>query len=123
MGEVDRFKKAALHVIAQHLNTAQIGKLMEVFMKLDVNEDGQLTQQEIMDGIKGLGGSLPNDFMQVLMGIDTDGSGVIDYTEFLAASIDCKLYCQESSCWEAFCIFDRDGSGTISSDELELALD
>jgi calcium-dependent protein kinase len=120
--EVDRFKKAALHVIAQHLDTAQIGKLMEVFMKLDVNEDGQLTQQEIMDGIKGLGGSLPNDFMQVLMGIDTDGSGVIDYTEFLAASIDRKLYCQEHSCWEAFCIFDLDGDGTIAIDELSEAV-
>merc|ERR1711904_247775 len=121
--EGDRFKKAALHVIAQHLNTAQIEKLMEVFIKLDVNEDGQLTQQEIMDGIKGLGGSLPSDFMEVLMGVDTDGSGVIDYTEFLAASIDRKLYCQERSCWEAFCIFDLDGDGTIAIDELSKAVE
>merc|ERR1712054_641453 len=50
--EVDRFKKAALHVIAQHLNTPQLEKLMEVFIKLDVNEDGQLSQQEIVDGIR-----------------------------------------------------------------------
>jgi len=121
--KVDRFKKAALHVVAQHLNTAQIEKLMEVFIKLDVNEDGQLTQQEIMDGIKGLGGRLPSDFMEVLMGVDTDGSGVIDYTEFLAASIDRKLYCQERSCWEAFCIFDLDGDGTIAIDELSKAVE
>jgi calcium-dependent protein kinase len=120
--EVDRFKKAALHVIAQHLNTAQIGKLREVFVKLDVNEDGQLTQKEIMDGITALGGSLPSDFMEVLMGIDTDGSGLIDYTEFLAASIDRKLYCQEHSCWEAFCTFDLDGDGAIAIDELSKAV-
>merc|ERR1712224_1022115 len=70
----------------------------------------------------GLGGRLPSDFMEVLMGVDTDGSGVIDYTEFLAASIDRQLYCQERSCWEAFCIFDLDGDGTIAIDELSKAV-
>jgi len=121
--EVDRFKKAALHVIAQHLNNPEIEKLMEVFIKLDVNEDGQLSQQEIVDGIRRLGGSLPSDFTEVLTGIDTDGSGVIDYTEFLAASIDQKLYCQEQSCREAFSIFDLDGDGTIALDELSKAVE
>merc|ERR1719487_21661 len=96
---------------------------MEVFIKLDVNEDGQLTLQEITDGIQNAGLNLGSDFADVLRDIDTDGSGVIDYTEFLAASIDRKLYCQERSCWEAFCLFDLDGDGTIAIDELSKAVE
>jgi calcium-dependent protein kinase len=50
--------------------------------------------------------------------IDTDGSGQIDYTEFLAATLDRKAYLKEDVCWAAFRVFDRDGNGTISKQEL-----
>merc|ERR1712241_327832 len=55
---------------------------------------------------------------QILEEVDSDGSGFIDYTEFLAATLDCRTYCQEDLCWAAFRVFDRDGSGKISKDEL-----
>ncbi|CAE8598437.1 unnamed protein product, partial [Polarella glacialis] len=54
--------------------------------------------------------------------IDSDGSGVIDYTEFLAATLDKKAYMQEDVCWSAFRVFDRNGDGTISQDELKMVL-
>ena len=34
-----------------------------------------------------------------------------DYTEFLAAAMDKKLYLQRDFCWAAFSLFDQDGSG------------
>lgn len=37
-----------------------------------------------------------------------------DYTEFIAASIDHKLYEQEAVCNAAFRVFDLDGDGKIT---------
>ena len=53
---------------------------------------------------------------------DTDRSGFIDYTEFLAASIDRSKLLRRENIEAAFKAFDRDGSGTITSDEIRTVL-
>jgi len=54
----------------------------------------------------------------LLKGADTDGSGSIDYTEFLAATIDAQIYLRDDYLRTAFDMFDKDGSGKINKDEL-----
>merc|ERR1712185_662722 len=54
--------------------------------------------------------------------VDSDGSGQIDYTEFLAATLDKKIYLQQRVCWSAFRVFDKDCDGKISKEELGLVL-
>ncbi|CAE7266877.1 unnamed protein product [Symbiodinium necroappetens] len=52
-------------------------------------------------------------------------SGSLDYTEFLAATLDQKVYMQRDLsdvCWAAFRIFDLDGDGKITREELGKAL-
>merc|ERR1712190_448282 len=65
---------------------------------------------------------VPPDLQAILEDVDADGSGKIDYTEFLAATLDKKLYLQEQQCWSAFRVFDRNGDGRISLDELKNVL-
>ena len=43
---------------------------------------------------------------------------MIDYTEFIAASIDKNTYMQEAKLKDAFKLFDSDGSGKISKEEI-----
>jgi calcium-dependent protein kinase len=43
----NKLKRAALHVIATHLDEGQIKNLRALFMSLDVNGDGQLTVTEM----------------------------------------------------------------------------
>lgn len=115
----NQFRRAALHVIATHMNDEQIKHLKTLFAQLDVNGDGQLGLSEMKDGLIKAG--LQDDmthFEDILTGLDSDGSGSIDYTEFLAATLDKRQYLKEDVCWEAFQVFDKNGDGVIDRSEL-----
>merc|ERR550537_1250937 len=115
----NKLKKAALHVIASQLGEKQIKDLRETFMQLDHNGDGLLTASEMKEGLSKAGlKEIPADLQQILEEVDSDGSGVIDYTEFLAATLDKKVYMAEDTCWAAFRIFDRNGDGKICKEEI-----
>lgn len=117
-----KLKKAALHIIANQLNQEQIKTLKATFEALDANHDGTLSVKEISDGLKKANLKNLGDIDRIIEEIDADGSGVVDYTEFLAAALDKKTYTQEEVCWAAFRVFDLDGDGKISKAELEQVL-
>ena len=59
------------------------------------------------------------DDIDMAMGImDSNKNGYIDYTEFIAACLQSYNYLKENHLKTAFSYFDKDGSGTISLDEL-----
>ncbi|CAJ1388304.1 unnamed protein product [Effrenium voratum] len=119
----NKLKKAALHIIAGQLNEEQISKLRDVFMMIDGNGDGYLTVNELKEGLAKSGlKDVPPDLLQIMQEVDSDGSGNIDYTEFLAATLDKRMYIQEDVCWSAFRVFDRNGDGKISMEELQQVL-
>jgi calcium-dependent protein kinase len=89
-----------------------------------VNGDGQLSHQELKDGIS----TVPeinlsfDDIEKAMSVIDSNNNGVIDYTEFIAACMYSQDYTQEKQIKSAFQYFDKDGSGTITADELRQCL-
>jgi calcium-dependent protein kinase len=54
--------------------------------------------------------------------MDTNSSGSIDYTEFIAGCMQSYVYLKENNLKNAFEYFDKDGSGTITLDELKESL-
>jgi calcium-dependent protein kinase len=115
----NKLKKAVLVFIASRLNESDIKNLKEIFNTLDKNKDGTLTIDEVREGISKIENGKELDFEAILKSIDTDGSGAINYTEFLAATMDQKVYLKEERLYEAFRAFDKDGSGKISIDEVK----
>lgn len=116
--EFNKVKKAALTVVATQCSDSKIDALKNLFLSLDANKDGSLSITELKKGLKSVGVKIPKDLARVLEQVDTDGSGVLDYTEFLAATLDRKTYSQEGVVWAAFRKFDLDGSGSIDKAEL-----
>mmetsp|Transcript_4520 Transcript_4520/g.9083 ORF Transcript_4520/g.9083 Transcript_4520/m.9083 type:complete len:532 (-) Transcript_4520:16-1611(-) len=115
---MNKLKKASLNVIATQLTDNAIRELKEMFMAMDENNDGTLSVGELKEGLEKAGVAIPPDLQVMMDNIDTDGSGVIDYSEFMAATMDKRRYIQEDVCWRAFKTFDVDGSGTIDKYEL-----
>lgn len=120
----NKLKKAALQVIAGQLNEKEILMLRESFKALDENKDGTLTLTELKTGLERSGlEDIPSDLKQLMEEVDGDGSGQIDYTEFLAATIDKQVYAREEVMWSAFRTFDLDGDGRITMAELRKVLE
>jgi calcium-dependent protein kinase len=120
--QLNELKKAALQVIAQQLPDGEIDQLRKLFVGMDDNGDGQLTIVEVLEGLKKSGITVGVEMNEVLQSLDSDGSGKIDYTEFIAATLDRKKYIQEDRLWSAFRVFDLNGDGKISRAELAQVL-
>ena len=112
-----RLRKLALLCIASQCSDADIHSLRESFIKLDTNKDGTLSIAELQQGIATVPG-LDLQIEDMMREMDIDRSGRIDYSEFLASSIEEHIYLQEEKLCSAFKIFDRDNSGKISAVEL-----
>mmetsp|Transcript_59991 Transcript_59991/g.193128 ORF Transcript_59991/g.193128 Transcript_59991/m.193128 type:complete len:556 (-) Transcript_59991:194-1861(-) len=117
-----KLKQAAVTIVATQLTDERIETLKNMFMSMDHNSDGTLSVHELKQGLLQAGVACPENLDRLLQETDTDGSGVVDYTEFLAATMDRKLYHQESVVWTAFKKFDLNGSGSIDRQELSKVL-
>jgi len=59
---------------------------------------------------------------KILRVADIDGSGEIDYSEWLVATLNRRSLISDEKLQIAFSFFDKDGSGSISVDELKEVL-
>jgi len=118
-------KQATYAYIASQLLTKQEKEnLSKIFKQLDVNGDGKLSKEEILNGYdKFFGKSLDeNDVEKMFDAVDLDKSGFIDYSEFVIASMNEKALLTNEKLEAAFKMFDKDGSGSISSQEIKEVL-
>jgi len=63
--------------------------LQKAFKILDTNNDGMISKAELTVGLELIyGKNAVNEVDQIFDKIDIDGSGMIDYSEWVVATID-----------------------------------
>jgi calcium-dependent protein kinase len=117
-----RFKKAALTILARHIEDDQIKELTDAFERIDANSDGTLTLEEMKQACAEVGLTDVQEVSALFERLDVAHEGVVTYSEFIAGMMDQKACLKEADLWEAFRVFDVDGNGTISLAELQQIL-
>ncbi|XP_073008791.1 calcium-dependent protein kinase 3 [Typha latifolia] len=120
---MNRFKRRALRVIADHLSTEEVEDIKEMFKMMDTDNDGIVSHEELKTGLAKFGSHLAESEVQMLIeAVDTNGKGKLDYGEFLAVSLHLQRMANDEHLRKAFSYFDTDRNGYIEPEELRKAL-
>lgn len=117
-----KFEQATISfIINQLISKDERNELQKQFQEWDVNGDGVLSKEEIVEGYKKTYGTVDLDEIDnMIKSVDLDGNGVIDYNEFLNCTMNRDKIMSKANLEYAFKTFDKDGSGAISIDEIML---
>lgn len=94
----------------------------------DKDNNGVISMDEFRGVLQTLGQEPTEDELQMMMkSVDTDQNGVIDFDEFVVMMRnhlldEASMPTPEQELKEVFAVFDKDGDGYISVDELKQAL-
>ena len=123
----EKIQQATIGFIVHNIQqTEQVEKLKNIFEFLDINQDGELTYNEIKEAILKI---FPDEYMNeekinyIIDKMDENKDGVISYEEFLRVTIDEKILLEKSNLKMAFDKFDTNKDGKLSKEELANILD
>ena len=107
--------------MSQYISANDTKDLKEIFMVIDVDHDGKISQQElkneylkIMDEVEA-----EKIVQKVMDEVDSDKNGYIEYSEFLKANLDNKKIMSKENLNAAFRMFDKDEDGKINAEEVK----
>ena len=111
-------------IASQLVSKEETKDLEMVFKQMDKNGDGVLTKEEVMEGYEEVFGIQLNEdeIDRIFKNIDLDGSGALDYTEWVIGTLNDQVMLNNQKLKQAFEMFDKDKSGTISADEIKQML-
>ena len=119
----NKLKKAILAFIASRLSSEESSHLRNVFFNIDEDKNGYISfedfrkyvinEYDVDDLIEN-----EEELQKGFQGVDIDHNNQIDYTEFLAANLDEKIFLKTEKLKEAFRIFDINDNGAIKRDDI-----
>jgi len=104
------------------LNDQELDCLKEAFSLFDADHDGEITINELGRVMRNHGLNPTDDELRdMIRNVDKNSNGAIDFNEFIEMMLrrDSKI---EEDVLHAFRVFDRDGDGLISAEELKLTM-
>ncbi|XP_022081065.1 calmodulin-like [Acanthaster planci] len=106
--------------MADNLTEQQVAEIREAFKRFDTNGDNTIDSKELATVMKSLGHNPTEAQLQATMQeVDLDGNGRIEFSEFrkmMARRM--RLKSTEQKIRDAFNVFDKNGDGYISAEEL-----
>jgi calcium-dependent protein kinase len=113
-------KAVSVYIISQFVENSHFEQLRDVFMHIDKNGDGFLSIEEVKQAAERFEFMINPD--EVIKMCDVDKNGYINYSEFLAATVNRSTAYSRKNLQNAFRRFDRNGDGKIDLGELKEAL-
>lgn len=86
--------------------------MKKAFLAIDTDGSGTIDIKEL-DAVFG-DRENKADLIKLLSSADTAKTGQIEYTEFLAATMDHKVFLRDDYLYSAFKMFDKDGTGKLN---------
>lgn len=116
------FQKLVRRIVAENAPpTKEIERIKKAFLKLDKNQSQTLTREELSLGVRQAGYVVSDDDLdRVFQHLDTDGTGLVRYHEFVAGAIDHNILVGENLLRWVFDFMDDDDSNTITGDNLRV---
>lgn len=114
-------KRAALLICAHLVPDELTRDQRRIFRAIDVDYNGDLSEEEIQSYISSRGGKLLK--AGVYSKIDTDDSGEVNYCEFLAATLPSEISSSVQWTRAVFSILDIDEDGYVTPADLEQLVD
>ena len=119
----NKFKQAILTFIASRLNSDESKKIRNIFYNIDENKKGFITYEDFIKYIINECNidELVDDEQELkkaFQSVDSDHNNKIDYTEFLDANLDEKIFLKQEKLKEAFRTFDINDSGAIRKEDI-----
>ncbi|CAN0219366.1 unnamed protein product, partial [Phaeothamnion confervicola] len=116
---MNNMKKVALNIIARNLHEDDIGHLRKIFQSIDLDGNGVITAEEFQQVVASEGMlEMQKEVFELMKGIDMDGNQMLDYNEFLAATLEKAVFLRSAYLRTAFDHFDTNSKGFINVDDL-----
>ena len=117
-------KCAVIAYLIHHItNTEECNEASKLFNKIDINSDGKIEKNELIQGFEQYWGISKEEAKEkvdlIFANIDTDFNGFIEYEEFVRAAVNSSIFMSKNYLKFAFNYFDRDSSGDISFEEIK----
>ncbi|CAD8062120.1 unnamed protein product [Paramecium sonneborni] len=120
-----KFKKEVKTLLVNQLNETELSQLKEIFKKIDVDNSGTITFDELKQALHAEGSPATfEDIEKLINNTSTPQTYeqvgkkkkdfVIKYSEFLASCIDQRKFITKEKLQSLFFIFDTDNSGFIT---------
>ena len=115
-------QKATVSFLTNQISiNEEIKKLKEEFDKIDVDKDGEISKDELINCLESIYPSQEAVLRAnaIFKEIDFNNDGSINFSEFLTVNIQKEKLLNEETLDKAFRMFDLDGNGYITIEELK----
>ena len=107
-------------MVHQLISADEMDDQKKIFSLLDTNKDGMLQREELIAAFQEVYGKVVEAEVDEIMAlIDLNGNGVIDYSEWLVATVKIEEIVKVKKLKMAFQYFDRDSKGNITLEDIK----
>lgn len=88
-----KLHKTVLQILVKLISRKELGELSKAFEEIDVSKSGVISRAELMQAITDAKFEISEqELTDMIQMVEVNDTGQIEYTEFLAATIDVSKY-------------------------------